>query len=94
MQSSLPNLPPGAGRISLTSYGSNAVLSQLSSTYPLKLISPQVIHRNVAVVYSLSYGGGLVGGDRVNVSIKVDQNAILVVRSQVSLNLSLVRRIR
>lgn len=84
--SSIPKIEAGVGRIVLNSYGSNVVFSQLSSTYPLKLLSPQILDR-VAVVYALTYGGGLVGGDQVNLSVDVGSGAILVMLSQASVNL-------
>ncbi|KAG5647615.1 hypothetical protein DXG03_008968 [Asterophora parasitica] len=80
--SPIPNILAGSGRISLTAYGSSAVLSELSSTYPLKLLSPRISRRAVAVVYLLSYGGGLVGGDQVELSVDVDSKTVLVLLSQ------------
>ncbi|RDB29181.1 Urease accessory protein D [Hypsizygus marmoreus] len=72
---------PGLGRISLTTYGSGAVFTELSSTYPLKLLSPRITG-HVATVYMLTYGGGLVGGDHISLSVDVDATAILVLLSQ------------
>ena len=73
----------GRGRIVLSSHGSNAVFSELSSTYPLKLLSPRITQDAVAVVYVLTYGGGLVGGDHVRLSVDVGLGAVLVLLSQV-----------
>ncbi|KAF9462112.1 UreD-domain-containing protein [Collybia nuda] len=79
----IPNIHAGGGRIVLSSYGSShAVFSELSSTYPLKLLSPRISPSGVAVVYILSYGGGLVGGDQVNLSVDVDTGGVLVLLSQ------------
>lgn len=87
MQSShpspIPKIQAGDGRISLISYGATTVFSELSSTYPLKLLSPRIASSGVGVVYMLSYGGGLVGGDQTNISVNVAANAILVMLSQV-----------
>jgi urease accessory protein len=82
-----PNTVPGQGLINLECHGSAAVFSRLSAKYPLKLLSPRVPVDNVASVYILSYGGGLVGGDDININIDIGRKAILLLLSQVS-NLS------
>jgi len=78
----IPNINVGGGRIVARSYGSEVVFSELSSTYPLKLLSPRIAQDGVALVYILSYGGGLVGGDRVNLTIDVGSGSVLVLLSQ------------
>ncbi|OBZ78744.1 Urease accessory protein D [Grifola frondosa] len=72
----------GVGSIILTTHGSEASFSELSSTYPLKLLSPRIARDNVAIAYILSYGGGLVGGDRIELSVEVRDGASLVLLSQ------------
>ncbi|KDQ63398.1 hypothetical protein JAAARDRAFT_377342 [Jaapia argillacea MUCL 33604] len=72
----------GAGRIVLGLHGSSAVFSELSYTYPLKLLSPRIAHQGVGVIYNLTYGGGLVGGDHIYLSIEVEHGAILVLLTQ------------
>ncbi|PPQ67025.1 hypothetical protein CVT26_009922 [Gymnopilus dilepis] len=72
---------PGGGCISLALHGTRAVFSELSSTYPLKLLSPSV-HDKTAIVYLLTYGGGLVGGDEVDLEVNVLPGAQLVLLSQ------------
>jgi len=77
------HLPPGVGQIHLSSTGQ---LSTLAFAYPLKLISPTPLAsstRALRVVYLLSYGGGLVGGDRVWLDVNVEQAAKLVLLTQV-----------
>ncbi|KAJ7293454.1 UreD urease accessory protein-domain-containing protein [Mycena rebaudengoi] len=49
----------GRGRIALALHGAEAVFSELSSTYPLKLLSPRIVCDGVAVAYMITYGGGL-----------------------------------
>jgi urease accessory protein len=71
------------GRIALRSDGSTTSFTELSATYPLKLLSPRISHQTVAVVYILSYGGGLVGGDIIRLSVDVDKGSVLVALSQV-----------
>ncbi|KAJ6519698.1 UreD urease accessory protein-domain-containing protein [Mycena sanguinolenta] len=70
----------GRGRISLELHGEETVFSELSSTYPLKLLSPRT-HR-VGLVYLITYGGGLVNGDQVSLSVDVGSRANLVMLSQ------------
>ena len=74
----------GSGRITVSLHGAKAVLSELSSTYPLKLLSPR-IYNETAVVYLLTYGGGLVGGDELKLVVDVQLGARLVLLSQVNL---------
>jgi len=78
----IPNINVGGGRIVAQSYGFEIVFPELSSTYPLKLLSPRIYQDGVALVYILSYGGGLVGGDRVNLSVDVGSGFVLVLLSQ------------
>lgn len=73
----------GSGRIVLRKHGSEAAFSELSYVYPLKLLSPRLSPDNPSVVYLVSYGGGLVGGDRIQLSAVVDEGAALVVLTQV-----------
>ena len=81
----IPQIESGGGRVVVRSLGSSVVFSELSSTYPLKLLSPRIDQDGVAVVYVLTYGGGLVGGDFVKLTVDVGHSAILVVLSQVYL---------
>ncbi|KAH9944121.1 UreD-domain-containing protein [Epithele typhae] len=82
MSLSLSKLEPGQGHIALRNHGSGNVFTHLSATYPLKLLSPNLHSPNVSVVYVLSYGGGLVGGDHVQLDIEVHDGAQLVILSQ------------
>ena len=79
------NLFSGSGHITVSLHGEKAVLSELSSTYPLKLLSPHIDDRT-AIVYLLTYGGGLVGGDKVDLVVDVQLGARLLLLSQVSCN--------
>ncbi|KAG6862419.1 hypothetical protein C0995_011859 [Termitomyces sp. Mi166 len=87
----IPRIHAGGGRISLISYGSSAVFSELVSTYPLKLLAPRIKRDGVGVVYLLTYGGGLVGGDEVQLSVKIDSRTVLVMLSQGSTKVFKVR---
>jgi UreD urease accessory protein len=79
----IPQIASGGGRIVLRSHGSSVTFAELSSTYPLKLLSPRIDQDGVAIVYVLTYGGGLVGGDCVKLAVDVGQGTILVLLSQV-----------
>ncbi|EPE30850.1 hypothetical protein GLAREA_03817 [Glarea lozoyensis ATCC 20868] len=49
-----------------------SALSAMTFQYPLKLISPSpTSYQKSVLVFLLTYGGGLVGGDQVNLSITV-----------------------
>lgn len=80
----VPTIPAGSGRIALRAQGRTAAFSELSAAYPLKLLSPRTTQDKVAVVYVLTYGGGLVGGDQLKLCVNVEDEAVLVLLSQVS----------
>ncbi|KAI0307927.1 UreD urease accessory protein-domain-containing protein [Multifurca ochricompacta] len=75
-------LDAGDGNITARIHNNHVVFPVLSYTYPLKLLSPRIQQDGVAVVYMMTYGGGLVGGDRISLSINVEQDAQLVLLSQ------------
>ncbi|KAI5123561.1 hypothetical protein M0805_003380 [Coniferiporia weirii] len=72
----------GTGRIALALHGRQAVFSELSYRYPLKLLSPRVHEPSVAIAYVLTYGGGLVGGDRIHLQVQVASGAALLLLTQ------------
>ncbi|KAF8634395.1 hypothetical protein AX15_000851 [Amanita polypyramis BW_CC] len=80
--SPVPKIQAGSGRIVLGAQGHTVAFSELSSAYPLKLLAPRIVQDTVAVVYVLTYGGGLVGGDQLKLCADVDDEATLVVLSQ------------
>ena len=79
----VPKIQAGSGRIALGAQGQTVAFSELSSAYPLKLLSPRISQDRVAVVYVLTYGGGLVGGDQLKLHVDVEDKTILVLLSQV-----------
>lgn len=81
--SAIAQLLAGHGRVNLVLHGSRAAFAELSSAYPLKLLSSRVILDNIALLYMLSYGGGLVSGDCVVLEVSIVVDAILVMLSQV-----------
>ncbi|KAL2753901.1 hypothetical protein ACRALDRAFT_1062873 [Sodiomyces alcalophilus JCM 7366] len=58
-------------------------LETVTYRYPLKLISPTpTADQKSTVVFLLSYGGGLVGGDSIQLAVEVTQNTKLSVVTQ------------
>lgn len=85
---------PGHGTIHLALLPPNTPrLKTVSYQYPLKLISPSTFHvpddesRLVHTVYLLSYGGGLVAGDAINLNVILEANTRLVLLTQGSTKL-------
>lgn len=74
----------GEGRIvAKLSPNDISTLESITYQYPLKLISPAIIsEQNSVLVFLLSYGGGLVGGDQINLSIDVQPKARLSIVTQ------------
>jgi urease accessory protein len=75
---------PGEGQIvvELLPHGISA-LSTITFQYPLKLISPSpAAGQKSVLVFLLTYGGGLVGGDRVHLTINVKPDAKLSIVTQ------------
>nr|POF18684.1 putative urease accessory protein ured-like [Quercus suber] len=75
-------LPPGTPRLKTASY-----------QYPLKLISPAPSHtehepsRTIYTVYLLTYGGGIVAGDTIDLHVLLEQSTRLVLLTQGSTKL-------
>jgi urease accessory protein len=60
-----------------------SALSTITYQYPLKLISPSPsAHQKSVLVFLLTYGGGLVGGDQVNLKIDVQSKSKLSIATQ------------
>lgn len=76
---------PGVGQISTTLLPSGHThLSSITYQYPLKLISPPRNHQAhlSALVFLLSYGGGLVAGDAISLRIHVGAGSRLSLVTQ------------
>lgn len=80
---------PGKGVIELSLLPpSKQVLTALTYQYPLKLITPDPhrapneLHDPVTVVFLLTYGGGLVGGDKINLRLHLADQTRLVLLTQ------------
>lgn len=75
---------PGEGHlhVQLLPHGISA-LSKITFQYPLKLISPSPsAAQKCVLVFLLTYGGGLVGGDQVHLHITIESNARLSLVTQ------------
>ncbi|TVY13721.1 putative urease accessory protein ureD-like [Lachnellula arida] len=60
-----------------------SALSTISFQYPLKLISPSpAANQKSVLVFLLTYGGGLVGGDQVHLTISIKPNSRLSIVTQ------------
>ncbi|KAL2196366.1 UreD urease accessory protein-domain-containing protein [Corynascus similis CBS 632.67] len=60
----------------------NSGLETFEFQYPLKLVTPKRSPETSALVYLLSYGGGLVGGDQVHLDVEVKTGARLSLATQ------------
>jgi urease accessory protein len=79
--------PAGTGNLQLALLPPDRQsLKAVNFQYPLKLISPDP-HRasdekHVTVVFLLTYGGGLVGGDKINLKVELEDHTRLVLLTQ------------
>ncbi|OSD01404.1 UreD-domain-containing protein [Trametes coccinea BRFM310] len=78
----IPPIQPGHGRIVVHNDGYSNHFSELSSSYPLKLLSAGTPPWNVSMVYALPFGGVLAGGDRIEMTVEVHNGARLAMFSQ------------
>ncbi|GAA99081.1 uncharacterized protein L969DRAFT_103133 [Mixia osmundae IAM 14324] len=93
----LIQLSRGTSNAIATRAGCRAVLSRLEFSYPLKLIAPRLPAdhapadaaaqegasiADLMIVYILSYGGGLISGDQIELSIHVEAGCRLVALTQ------------
>ncbi|ORZ17816.1 UreD urease accessory protein-domain-containing protein [Absidia repens] len=73
---------PGSGTLVCQCYNDKTKFSRIHAQYPLKFIPTRGHADRLAVVYMISYGGGIVSGDRFNISIEVLPKAILLLMTQ------------
>src|SRR5208282_6283605 len=73
----------GKGHIVLSPYGEGSqALSTLAFQYPLKLISPRLPSQPCTSVFMMSYGGGLVGGDQIELTVNIQRGCKLSLLTQ------------
>ncbi|KAJ4164389.1 hypothetical protein LMH87_006065 [Akanthomyces muscarius] len=81
-------LKPGQAVIAVQATAAGSGIRELSSAYPVKVISPRSSHdRRAVLAFLLSYGGGVVPGDKVALRVHVDRGCRLGLLTQGSTKL-------
>src|SRR5215475_7707624 len=73
---------PGTGRLQFEQVRGTTVLTRAVATSPLRVLNPKSAGRS-AWVYLSTYGGGLVGGDSVDVAIDAGPRAEVLIATKV-----------
>ncbi|KAI8371860.1 urease accessory protein UreD [Blakeslea trispora] len=73
---------PGKGVLVCHCYHDLSKFERIHAQYPLKFIPTTGHADRLAVVYMLSYGGGVISGDQFEIDIQVKKNAILLLMTQ------------
>ncbi len=73
----------GVGHIEVTRSAGRSLVTRAYATSPLRLLTPRN-HGDAAWIYAASYGGGLLGGDRVAMSVRVEGGARAFLSTQAS----------
>lgn len=81
LQAAVSNTP-GKGILVCQCYDQKSRFSRIHAQYPLKFVPTTGHADRLAVVYMLSYGGGIVSGDMFDVSVTVEPRAILLLMTQ------------
>jgi urease accessory protein len=74
---------PGTGLLDVVRVARRSVVQRAYATSPLRLLTPRN-HGSAAWVYATSYGGGLVGGDDLRLTVRVGRGATAFLSSQAS----------
>ena len=74
---------PGTGFLDVARVECRSVVRNAYATSPLRLLTPKN-HGSAAWVYASSYGGGMVGGDDVRLTVRVGAGATTFLSSQAS----------
>jgi urease accessory protein len=74
---------PATGRLEIVRRQANSVVERAYAESPLRLLTPRN-HGRAAWVYAGSYGGGLVGGDALRLTICVGREASAFISTQAS----------
>ena len=74
---------PGTAELRFVQSGSRTVVQRAFATSPLRLLNPRAAGR-AAWVYAATYGGGLVGGDEIHISVDVGPGARALLATQAS----------
>ncbi|KAH8553320.1 urease accessory protein UreD [Umbelopsis sp. PMI_123] len=73
---------PGSGSIICNSFGTTTKFTRCHAQYPLKFIPTSTHTDNLAAAYILSYGGGMLSGDEVDMTIELNKDASLLLMTQ------------
>jgi urease accessory protein len=73
----------GSGTLHILRHGNRSVVSSARASSPLRLLTPSN-HGNAAWVFTSTYGGGLLGGDAIQLQIDVKEDAALLLQTQAS----------
>jgi urease accessory protein len=73
----------GAGRLCVARHGTRSVVTRALGHSPLRLLTPSN-HGHAAWIFTSTYGGGLVGGDAVHLTIDVEPGAVALLQTQAS----------
>jgi urease accessory protein len=79
---SSPAPSPGGGTLRISA-GRRSRVTRAAASSPLRLLTP-LNHGRAAWIYTSTLGGGLLDGDRIELSIEVDPRAAAVVSTQAS----------
>lgn len=74
----------GKGRIVARAENRRTVLDVLYASSPLRFLRPVFPGCNAAVVCLVSFGAGLVSGDAIDLDVRVEKDAVLVLFTQAS----------
>lgn len=82
----LASLPrrPGRGLLEVERYAGRSVVTRLRAESPLRLLAPRGCPGNAAWVFTSTFGGGLVAGDSIDLSVRVGANATCALATQAS----------
>jgi urease accessory protein len=73
---------PGKGILVCRCYNDRSKFERIHAQYPLKFIPTTGHMDRLAVVYMMSYGGGVISGDTFSIDMTVDKDAILLLMTQ------------
>jgi urease accessory protein len=82
-EETIVNAAPGMGILDVARVDRRSVVRRAYATSPLRWLTPRN-HGPAAWVYASSYGGGLVGGDALRLTISIGAGASAFVSSQAS----------
>jgi urease accessory protein len=74
-------VPAGTGVLEIARSGGRSVVRRAFATSPLRLLTPRN-HGSAAWIYTASYGGGLVNGDALHLTIDVAPESAALVSTQ------------